>query len=315
MQLAGFHHVTAITADTAENHRFYTTVLGLRLVKKTVNQDDVSAYHLYYADGAGTPGTDLTFFVWPLGPERRGGQSITRTGWRVRSEGSLAWWHDRFRTLKVRQSTVIEQDGRATLDFEDNEGLRLALVVDGKAGEGHPWVRSPVPVEHQLRGLGPITITVARFEPVAELLTKVLGMQRVRGYLAGDGGENIEVFAMGASGPEGELHVALDPHLDPAHNGAGGVHHLAFRAPGSTEFAAWLQRLAEHGIPSSGAVDRYFFRSLYFREPNGILFEIATDEPGFTVDEPLETMGERLALPPFLEERRAEITAKLKPLT
>ena len=160
MQLHGIHHLTAITANARGNYDFYTDVLGMRLVKKTVNQDDVSAYHLFYADGKGSPGTDLTFFVWAATPEQRGTHSIVRTGLRIAGENTFEWWQSRFRSHSVKHGAVTTRDGRLTLDFEDPEGQRFSLVEDGRAGSVYPWEESPVPPEHQIRGLGPITISV-----------------------------------------------------------------------------------------------------------------------------------------------------------
>ena len=313
MQLTGIHHLTAVTANAAQNHAFYTQVLGMRLVKKTVNQDDVSAYHLFYADKNATPGSDLTFFDWPVGRERRGTHSVIRTGLRVSGEVSLAWWAERLKAGKVAAQPIAEQDGRLTLEFEDAEGQRLALIDDGGQGEAHPWERSPVLVEHQIRGLGPISTGVPDLRPTDVVLTQVLGMRRVRDYRLANGAD-VHVYEMGKGGPAAELHVAVEPKLPPAEQGAGSVHHVAFRTPNEQEYRGWIERLREIGVPSSGPVDRFYFRSLYFREPNGVLFEIATDGPGFTADEPLETLGERLSLPPFLEGRRAAIEAGLKPI-
>jgi glyoxalase family protein len=314
LQLTGIHHLTAITANAPANLRFYTETLGLRLVKKTVNQDDTTAYHLFYADGKASPGTDLTFFDWPVAPERRGTHSIARTGLRVASHASLDWWHERLTKAGVKTGEVIELDGRGALDFEDFEGQRFRLVDDGGAGETHPWAKSPVPGEHQIRGLGPITISVPDLSRTEPVLTKVMNMRETRSYASPDGEGTVHVFEMGEGGAAAELHVAVQPGLDPAMQGAGAVHHVAFRTPDVAGMHEWTQRLRSFGLPSSGEVERYYFRSLYFREPNGILFEIATDGPGFAVDEPLESLGERLSLPPFLEAKRASIEARLKPL-
>ncbi|HUF55404.1 MAG TPA: ring-cleaving dioxygenase [Thermohalobaculum sp.] len=311
MQLRGIHHLTAITADASGNHAFYTTTLGLRLVKKTVNQDDVSAYHLFYADGIGSPGTDITFFDWPLPRGRRGTSSIVRTAFRVAGERTLGWWHARLRSEGVTLGEVAETDGRATLEFEDPEGQRLALIDDGGAGEAHPWEASPVPAEHQIRGLGPITLSVPALESTETVLREVMGMRKARRY--GGDARPVHVFEMGDGGPGAELHVAVEPDLPAAGQGAGAVHHVAFRTP-DDEYDAWARRLEEMHVASSGPIDRFYFRSLYFREPNGILFEIASDGPGFAADEPQEHLGESLSLPPFLEHRRAEIEAGLKPL-
>ena len=315
MQLAGIHHLTAVTAAVPENHRFYTEALGMRLVKKSVNQDDVSAYHLFYADGEATPGTDLTFFDWPVPREQRGTRSIIRTGLRLGSEESLRWWINRFDELGISHTGMFERDGRTTVDFEDPEGQRLSLVNDAGHGAAHPWDRSSVPAEHQIRGLGPITMSVPDLRPTELVLKDLMGMRHVREYqLTENNGPVVHVYEMGEGGPAAELHVAIEPGLRPARTGAGGVHHVAFRVPTMEEHAAWLEHLNQFRIPSSGLVDRYYFRSLYFREPNGILFELATDGPGFTADEPLESLGERLALPPYLEPQRREIEQGLKPL-
>jgi glyoxalase family protein len=317
-QLAGIHHLTAITANAGVNHAFYTQAMGMRLVKKTVNQDDVSAYHLFYADGQGTPGTDITFFDWPAIPARRGTQSIVRTGFRVAAK-SLAYWADRFTSLGVAHSGVLERDGRPTLDLDDPEGQRLSLVADDGQLMPHPWDKSPVPPEHQIHGLGPITISVPDLKPTDRILTQVMGMRPARQYAtrASDGSaatSTYQVYEMGQGGPAAELHVAVEPDLRPGISGAGGVHHVAFRVPTFNEYDRWYERLQELRIPSSGPVDRFYFKSLYFREPNGILFELATDGPGFHADEPIETMGQRLSLPPFLEPRRTAIEAGLKPI-
>jgi glyoxalase family protein len=315
MQLTGIHHLTAISAKPKGNVDFYTRVLGLRLVKKTVNQDDVSAYHLFYADGLASPGSDLTFFDFPTGPERRGTHSIVRTALRVTGEATLEWWAKRLAHEGTKHSGVKTRDGRASIHFEDPEGQRLALVDDGGRGEGNPWEKSPVPAGHQIRGLGPITMSVPDLKPTDIILRELMFLRPVREYGIDSGaGSRVHVYEMGEGGPAAELHVAVEPDLSPARQGAGGVHHVAFRTPDETEYDAWAARLRELRIPNSGPVDRFYFRSLYFREPNGILFEIATDGPGFATDEPLEHLGERLALPPFLEPRRASIEAGLKPI-
>lgn len=312
MDLTGIHHLTAITADAPGNNRFYTDTLGLRRVKKTVNQDDTSAYHLFFADGAGSPGSDLTFFDWPVARERRGTHSISRTGLRV-DENSLDYWAGRLRDSGLTVGDIATLDGRGTVDFEDPEGQRFRLTASA-VGEANPWDRSPVPAEHQIRGLGPITISVPDLAPTEAVLTQVMNMRRVRDYASPDGEGQVHVFEMAEGGPAAELHVAVQPDLPVARQGAGAVHHVAFRTPDVPAIHDWAQRLNQFRVPNSGEVERYYFRSLYFREPGGNLFEIATDGPGFAVDEPFETMGEALSLPPFLEPRRAQIEAGLKPL-
>lgn len=316
MELTGIHHLTAISADIRGNHRFYTKVLGLRLVKRSVNQDDVTAYHLFYADAKGSPGTDITFFDWPIPPERRGTHSIVRTHFRVQGESTLQWWQGWLRDQGVANSPIEVIDGRATLYFEDPEGQRLALLDDrGDGDPPHHWDRSPVPVEHQIRGLGPIVISVPVISQTEMVLTEVMNMRGVRDYAHPDNPHNhVHVFEMSNGGAHAELHVIAQPDLPVARQGAGGVHHVAFRTPTEAEYHEWTDRLNTLGVPNSGEVDRYWFRSLYFREPNGVLFEIATDGPGFAVDEDADALGEKVVLPPFLESRRAQIVANLKPI-
>lgn len=316
MQLGGIHHLTAITADIRENYRFFTRVLGMRLVKRSVNQDDVSAYHLFYADGAGSPGTDVTFFDWSMPRERRGTHSLSRTHLRVNGVPTLEWWAKRLADENVESTGIIERDGRATIDFEDAEGQRLSLVDDGGAGdEPVAWERSPVPEEHQIRGLGPVVMSVPEISQTAAILSDVLNMKPVREYSHPSSSlDRVHVYEMGPGGPGAELHVAVQPDLPVARQGAGGVHHVAFRTPTYAEYDGWVATLARMGVPNSGPIDRFYFRSLYFREPNGVLFEIATDEPGFAVDEDPATLGDHIALPPFLEPHRDRIVAGLKPI-
>lgn len=311
LPLLGIHHVTAVTARASDNLRFYTQVLGMRLVKKTVNQDDVSAYHLFYADAKGSPGTDLTFFDWAAIPPRRlGNRMITRTALRVADRTSLEWWKKRLEEHAQKVGEIVERAGRASLRFEDPEGQQLILVED--LIPGTPYEKSPVPAEHQIHGLGPVEITIPTMPKTVTVLTELLGLRSVRQFQEPADGV-IHVYEMGQGGPGAELHVRLRPELPIGQTGAGGVHHVAFRIP-DDQYDAWADRLDQFGIPNSGKIDRFYFRSLYFREPNGILFELATDGPGFATDEPAETLGERLALPPFLEPRRAQIENGLKPL-
>ncbi|MGA8655827.1 MAG: ring-cleaving dioxygenase [Chthoniobacterales bacterium] len=317
LELLGIHHVTAVTARARENLAFYTKTLGMRLVKKTVNQDDVRAYHLFYADAKGSPGTDLTFFDWShAGKERFGSHSITRVSLRVPSAESLRRWVSFLEQKKVAHTGIVERDGREMIAFQDPEGLRLTLVRDDKSGDGNPWEYSPIPARFQIRGLGPVTITVPDLTPTDSVLTEVMRMRPVREYPDPDAPKyTVHVFEMGPGGAGAELHLQVRPDLPPAQPGAGGVHHVAFRVPNIDEHRAWAKRLDEFGLPNSGEIDRFYFRSLYFHEPNRVLFELATDGPGFATDEDPAHLGERLALPPFLENRRAAIEANLKPLS
>ena len=313
MQLNGIHHLTAVSSSIRENLRFYTGPLGMRLVKRSVNQDDVSAYHLFYADAVGTPGTDLTFFDWNMPREKRGTNSVVRTMLRVTGADTIDWWRNRFKELGVTCGEIVERDGRITLDFEDTEGQRLALVDDAGTGDPpRPWESSPVPADKQVRGIGPIVMSVADIRPTDTVLTRVLEMNHDREYM--DEGHAVHVYRMRGDGPHAELHVAVEPDTPRARLGAGGVHHVAFRTPNEAEYHEWTARLNSFGIPNSGEIDRYYFRSLYFREPGHVLFEIATEGPGFGVDEDTATLGEKVVLPPFLENQRAAIVANLKPL-
>jgi glyoxalase family protein len=319
LYLTGIHHLTAVTANATANLAFYTGTLGLRLVKKTVNQDDTNVYHLFYADGDASPGTDITFFEWPLPSEKRGSRTVVRTGFRI-DKASFPYWQARLTDAKLRVGDVVTRDGRFTLDFEDPEGQRLAFVEDLPGVSAKVWAKSPVPAEHQIHGLGPITISTRDLGPTETILTAAMKMRRTREYQFTNGGNTapVHVFEMGPDGspanPAAELHVAVEPDLRGGELGAGAVHHVAFRVPTYEDYDKWADRLNAAALRNSGKVDRFYFRSLYFREPGGVLFELATDEPGFAVDEPKETLGEHLALPPFLEPHRQEIEKRLKPL-
>lgn len=319
MQLTGLHHVTAVTAHAAENLRFYTEVLGLRLVKKTVNQDDVSAYHLFYGDEQGSPGTEVTFFDWGFAaPRRHGTGTISEIGLRVPDAQALRWWRGRFEEYGVERGDVGSRNNRPSLPFSDPEGQRLVLVAEdgeAKVPGGTPRAESPVPVEVAIRGLNHVTLIVNRLEPTARELTGVLGFQQAGSYtIADDVQREVVVLTTGAGGPGAEVHVEVRPDLPRGSVGRGGVHHVAFRTPDDDQHREWRSRLSEAGVGVTEVIDRFYFRSIYFREPGGVLFEIATDGPGFATDEPLEHLGEGLALPPFLEPHRARIEANLKPL-
>jgi glyoxalase family protein len=315
MNLHGIHHVTAVSARIGENAAFYTQTLGLRLVKKSVNQDDVRAYHLFYADKLGTPGTDMTFFDWPnIGTERRGTDSITLTAFRVNGRAALDYWAGRLSERGVQQDGVETFDGRAVLRFDDPEGQRLMLVDDGGADyEGEVWDGAGVPVEYAIRGFYAAMLSVPALARVEPILTGVLNFTEARRAAYPDG-RLVVIYNIGAGGPGRELWVMAEPDARPASPGAGGVHHIAFRVADKDEQVYWRERIAGVGLPVSGYIDRYYFASIYFRISNGILFEIATDGPGFATDEDPATLGERLALPPFLEPRRAQIEAGLKPI-
>ncbi len=315
MQLHGVHHVTAVTGQVGENVAFYTQTLGLRLVKKSVNQDDVSAYHLFYADKLGSPGTDMTFFDWPqVGPDERGTDSIAGTLFRVNGRAALDYWAGRFDELGISHEGITTFVGRAVLRFEDPEGQRLMLVDDqGAPFEGEVWQGAGVPEACALRGFFGVMLSTPLLQFTDAVLTRVLDWREVGRHINADG-ETVVEYHMDEGAPGQIVYVVEQPRLRRAMLGAGGVHHVAFRVKNDDEQRAWRERITSARLGVSQLIDRYYFRSIYFRISNGILFEIATDGPGFATDEPVETLGERLALPPFLEPRRAEIEAGLKPI-
>ncbi len=317
MQLRGLHHVTAVSGQIDENLRFYTEVLGLRLVKKSVNQDDVSAYHLFYADKVGTPGTDITFFDWPhIGPNVRGTDSIVGTAFRVSSREALAFWSDRFEDHDLVQGDITSFAGRELLPFEDAEGQRLYLVNDeGAAFEGEIWQRPDIPVEHALRGFYSVIISMSDAQQLAPILTGILNFEQVGADQWIDGESKAPIFVTDAvGGPGSEAWSLEQPEAGRARLGAGGTHHVAFRVADRETQKEWRARLTEGGLYVTKVIDRFWFHSIYFRVSNGILFEIATDGPGFAVDEDPESLGEKLVLPPFLEPRRDQIEADLTPI-
>ena len=314
MVLGGTHHVSTLSAHIARSNEFYTRILGLRLLIKTVNQDAPGMYHLFFGDGIGSPGSDITVFDLPhAAREHHGNNAITLTTFRVAGGSSLRYWEDRLSELGVRHNGVKERYGRQTLDFEDFEGTQLSLVDDGAAGDAYPWPESTVPAEHQIRGLGYVVVTVPTALGTHEFLTAALGMSHTATYPTPGAPEfTTHVYQMNGTDVANELHVTVRDDLPRTRYGAGGVHHVALRAPDAYEFTEWTERLLANGHVNSGIVDRHYFRSIYVREPNGVLFELATDGPGFDVDQPLD--GSRLSLPPLLEPRRSEIEAKLMPI-
>lgn len=319
MKLEGIHHVSALTANADKNHDFFTRILGMRLVKKSVNQDSTSSYHLFYADAVGTPGTDMTYFDIPMaGRTYPGVSSISNTALRIKSEAALAYWIERFNSHGVPYGEVEKIFGRQALPFQDFEGSRLMLVVDDGKGidYGIPWTKTDIPEEYAIVGLGHVRLTVRKNDKTAAVLSDILGFEQIGSYPSKiEGMKDILVFSTGKGGPAGEVHLEERADLPPERPGRGSVHHVAFRVKTYEEYSKWNTYLRSNGFMTSGEVDRYYFKAIYFREPNGILFELSTDEPGFATDEPLETMGETLALPPFLEPKRAEIEASLRPLS
>ncbi|MEH7347099.1 ring-cleaving dioxygenase [Bacillus sp. JJ1532] len=310
-KIPGHHHISMITKNAQLNNHFYQNVLGLRRVKKTVNQDDPSMYHLFYGDLTGSAGTELSFFEMPLaGRTHRGTNAITQIGLLVPSLESLKYWKKRFEQFEVKHSEITTYAGRAALPFEDSEGLLLVLLNNN--GEEIPdywmaWEDSSVEPEHRILGMGTVEITVRYLERTAKTLTEMFG------YIDVVRTEDEATFQSVAGQAFGEIVVKQQegPSEKP---GRGSIHHLAIRVKNEEELLFWNEEVKKRGFYSSGIVDRFYFQSLYFRDSNGILFEIATDGPGFTTDSSIEDLGKNLDLPPFLEEKRAEIEAKLKPL-
>lgn len=306
--ITGIHHVTALATDPQTNVDFYTEVLGLRLVKRTVNFDDPSVYHLYFGDERGRPGTILTFFPWPLAVRgSRGTGQATVTSFSV-PEGSLGWWRDRLGAQGIVLEDPTERFEEEAMVFLDPDGLKLELVAHADAARRSAWDDGPVPARHAVRGFHSVTVMEQGYESTAQLLS-ALGFRS-----AGELGNRFR-FEVGETGGAGtRLDVLCTPEAAAGHVSAGTVHHVAWRVADDADQVAWRKRLVELGRNVTPVLDRQYFRSIYFREPGGVLFEIATDPPGFLNDEPLETLGERLQLPAWLEPHRERIQDSLPPL-
>ena len=304
----GIHHVTVIAGDPQENLNFYVGVMGMRLVKKSVNQDAPDTYHLFYADGAGTPGTDLTFFPWPAMEPVRLGIGLTVEVPFAVPRGSLAYWRERFEKERVAFGDRETRFGETALPFADPHGLQLALVETDDERQFVSWEASPVPPEHQLRGMHAVRLWQRDLKPTQTLLTQVMGFER----LGTEAGWHRYGVGGGASGKI--IEVKELPQERRGEWGTGGVHHVAWRVEDSEEELALRDTIEKAGLRPTPQIDRFWFKSVYFREPGGALFELATDGPGFDLDEEMEHLGERLVLPPWLETRRAEIEAALAPL-
>jgi len=304
---AGLHHVTAIAADPQENVDFYTQVLGLRLIKQTVNFDAPDTYHLYYGDTAGSPSTIMTFFPWQgVTPGRNGAGLTTSTAFSV-PPTSLGWWQRRLADLRVDADAPVDRDGTEVLTLRDPHGLVIDLVAStGDARSGWDGAAG-VPDEHAVRGLHSVTLSEAQLEPTQRVLSDLLGMS-----MTSDGGDRVR-FAMHDGGAGSLIDVAAETRGRGLQAG-GTVHHIAFRAPDSATQLVWRQQLLDAGVQVTEVIDRQYFTAIYFREPGGVLFEIATDQPGFAIDEPLLTLGRHLKLPPWLEPNREQIARNLPTL-
>ncbi|WP_042222896.1 ring-cleaving dioxygenase [Oceanobacillus manasiensis] len=311
-ELKGIHHVTAITSSAEKNYEFFTYVLGMRLVKKTVNQDDIQTYHLFFADDKGSAGTDMTFFDFPGIPKgSHGTNEIFKTSFRVPDDAALDYWVKRFDRLEVKHTGIKEQFGKKTLSFVDFDDQQYQLISDEHnegVASGTPWQNGPVPLEHAITGLGPIFVRIANLDYFKEVLEKVLQFKEV----ASEGA--FHLFEVGEGGNGAQVVVEYNPVLPNAIQGFGTVHHAAFRVEDRNVLEEWIKRMGDFGFQTSGYVNRHFFESLYARVAPQILFEFATDGPGFMGDEPYETLGEKLSLPPFLEPQREEIEKMVRPI-
>ncbi|SFR58581.1 glyoxalase family protein [Halogeometricum rufum] len=303
MNTEGIHHVTAVAGDPSENVRFYTDVLGLRLVKRTVNFDDTHTYHLYYGDETGSPGTALTFFPFGEGrPGRSGRGQAVATAFAV-PEGSLDYWRERLESHGVTVDDVETRFGADVLPFADGDGQPLELVESESAVD--PWADGPVPVDAAVRGFHGVTLQSARPDATGRVL-ELLGLERTA-----ETADRVRYVAPGDRATVVDLLTRESPRGRP---GVGTVHHVAFRVPDAETQMAWRETLSEAGQHVTPQKDRQYFQSIYFREPGGVLFEIATDGPGFTADESVESLGSELKLPSWLEDDREEIRAHLPPL-
>lgn len=317
MNLNGLHHITAVSGNINENVEFYTGTMGLRLVKKSVNQDDTSAYHLFYADKVGTPGTDITFFDWPhIGPDQPGTNSIRGTAFRVSGEDALDFWTKRLSVKGARDIQRTSFAGRDMISFKDPEGQRLYLVDDaGAPFEGEIWQRPDIPDRFALRGFYSAVLSVPDKDHLAPILREALNFQEAQETTWSDGETGVTIFRThDGGGPGSEIWMLEELDQTQARLGAGGVHHVAFRVKDVDAQEAWRSQLTRSGLHVTRIIDRFWFKSIYFRVSRGILFEIATEGPGFEVDEDLDSLGEKLVLPPFLESQREEIEDNLTPI-
>lgn len=307
--LTGIHHVTAITSSSPKIYDFYTNVLGMRLVKKNVNQDDLTTYHLFFADDRGNAGTDMTFFDFKgIGPHQKGTDDISRTSFRVANDEALEYWLKRFEKYEVKHDSIIELFGKKMIFFEDFDAQQYALVSDENDNgvlPGEAWHKGPVPDEYAIVGLGPIFLRVRSLELMDQVLT-IMQMKKVSTE------DNFTLYETGLGGNGGSVIVELDNTLNIARQGYGGVHHVAFRVDDQKHLDEWEAYFNSLNLPNSGFVDRFYFKSVYIRLYPNILFELATDGPGFIDDqESYENLGETLTLPPHLRHRREFVEANL----
>ena len=311
LSISGLHHVTAIATDPQRNLDFYVGLLGLRLVKRTVNFDDPGSYHFYFGDARGTPGTILTFFPWPGARHGiRGTGQIEATAFSI-SLNSIDYWLKRLKEQRVAAERTPIRFSEEVIRFTDPDGLSLELIASNPTEDPiEPWDRSAVPVEHSLRGFHSVSQSLEGYERTAKLLTESFGYRLVE-----QAGNRFRFAAPSISGAGRTIDLLCLPEGQRGQVAAGTVHHIAFRTANDEEQRAWREHLISLGYNVSPVMDRTYFHSIYFREPGGVLFEIATDPPGFTLDESLDALGENLRVPPWLEDARGEIERALPPIT
>jgi glyoxalase family protein len=308
-KIVGLHHVTAIASDPQRNLDFYAGLLGLRFVKRTVNFDDPGTYHFYFGDARGTPGTILTFFPWPAARRgHRGVGEIEATAFAI-SPDSVGYWLDRFMEQHVTAEKMSARFGEEVIRFTDPDGLLVELIASDSVGRTESWIGSIVPKEHALRGFHSVSAALEGYERTAKLLTDSFGYRLVE-----ESGNRFRFAAPSDAGPGRIVDLLCMPDGRPGNVAAGSVHHIAFRAKDDAEQLQWREHLVELGYNVTPVIDRIYFHSIYFREPGGILFEIATEPPGFTLDENLEELGSHLRLPPWLDSVRSEIEKILPPI-
>jgi glyoxalase family protein len=298
--MPGIHHVTSITGDVQKNVDFYVSVLGLRFVKKSINQDLPDTYHIYFADYLGSPGTAMTFFGWPTWPARRAGSGQVMTVAFAVPESSLEFWSARLRLLGIDHERVTRFNVDV-IGLHDPDGIEIELVGAASDLKVTSWSASPVPVEHAIHGFHSVALVVAESAATLELLTKTMGFREV----AREGRRTR--FETGAGGPDAIVDVIDSPEGPVGEESIGTVHHVAWRAPDDAAQKQWRETLVAAGLNVTPVIDRYYFKSIYYREPGGVLYEIATDTPGFTVDEAPENLGSELSLPPWFQVKRDQL--------
>ena len=303
--ITGLHHVTAICGDAQENLDFYTGIMGMRLVKRSVNQDSPGTYHLFYADAEGTPGSDLTFFPWPEMAPAHPGYGLTMDVSLAVPAGSLDYWSERLQRYGVTTGEVEMRRRSRVLPLIDPHGMSVSLAETSDERDSVPWEQSPVPVERQIRGLHAVRLWERDLALTSSFLTSVMGFEPL-GEEDGWSG-----FSIGGGGWGRLLEIRETPNTGRGNWGVGGIHHVAWRVPDDETELAVRERIERANRRPTEVIDRFWFKSVYFLEPGGVLFEIATDGPGFAVDEDLAALGEKLVLPPWLEQHRVSIESSL----